>query len=234
MIRPISTLTVSFALCLAACGTDKDMTSATNNTPATVSDSDPSAGSESSGTSSAGDTTETPTSTDEGSGTAVVTTGIVDPSTTSSSTTEPLTTTEPNTSSTATVGSTTDTDSTGGTTGGAVDESPYGACSNDMKNPIACQDGATCIDAVNTMGQVMGSFCSPMCTGPGKICPDAADGVAAQGAECIFGADPMKPTNCALICVVGKDECGPASECEDIGFAPMMGVTAGICTTPVG
>jgi len=82
-----------------------------------------------------------------------------------------------------------------------------------------------------TMDAVKGNFCSPACDG--DMCPDSADGVNAMaGAQCIFGADPMMPTNCAVICVFGKDDCGPTSECEDIGIPPQMGQTFGVCSHP--
>ncbi len=222
-MRTITSLTTIFALALGltACGDDKN--DATTNDPTTNSTPGTSSATETAGTSTGPGTSEPTTE----PGTSEPTGGSTDPTATTttpetSSSTDPTatTTTEPATSSSTDPGT---------STGGAGGEAPYQAC----MSAAECGEGGLCINAMTTGGQIKGSFCSPPCFGPGKICPVAADGVdASQGAQCIFGPMGMSPTNCALICVVGMDECGPESDCEDIGQPPMMGVTLGVCSTP--
>lgn len=218
-MRSITTLTLTLALALTACTEDKnepETTAATMTASATDGTGGTGTGTDGTGTTADATTTPTTSGASDSASTTEPATSTTDPGT---STTDPGTsTTDPGTSSTT----------TGGTTGGG-DESPYGNCATDDD----CEMGAFCINSALTGGQVKGSFCSPACSGPGKLCPDPAAGVAAsEGAQCLFGADAMNPTNCAVVCTVGTDECGPGSDCEDIGIAPQMGVTFGICTFP--
>ena len=153
--------------------------------------------------------------------------------TTGSSESNSGTTTSPTTgdpSGTTSAGSTGGGSTGGGTTGGASDY-PYPDCSNAMGMEVACPMGSICIDDVNTMGQVTGAFCSPTCSGAGKNCP-TPDGVAGVQGQCLFGADAMNPTNCALICNLAMDTCPEGSKCEDIGIPEQMGMMFGICTFP--
>ncbi|MBA3549311.1 MAG: hypothetical protein H0T76_22795 [Nannocystis sp.] len=225
-MRSITTLTLVLALGLTACPADKDDTdSATATatvtatmTPVTMTDGD---------TTTGGGTTT-------GGTTADISTTVTPPTTTDGTTAEPVTTTE---SVTTTDGTTVEPGTTTGgttaepgtTTGGGADESPYNGCASNAD----CGMGAICINSEVTGGQIKGSFCSPTCSGPGKICPDQAPGVAtSQGPQCLFGPQDMPPTNCGIVCAVGMDECGPESDCEDLGQPPQMGVTLGICTVP--
>ena len=231
-MRSITTLTLVLALGLTACPADSDDTAtatATVTVTNPMTDGASTTGGGASTTTGGGTTADVsatmtpPTTTD---GTTTVEPGTettVEPGTT---TVEPGTTTvEPGTTTTETgPGTTVEPD----TTGGGGDESPYNSCATNDD----CGMGALCINAALTDGQVKGNVCSPTCSGPGKLCPAAAAGVAAQDPQCLFGVDPMSPTNCAIICIVGMDDCGPGSDCEDIGIPPQMGATPGICTFP--
>jgi hypothetical protein len=213
-MRSITTLTLTLALALTACTADKGETE--TDTAATSNVTTTTGGGSTGGTTGEPGTTTTPTTT---GATESGTTG--EPGTTGAmtSSTSLTTTTEPGTTGGSTGGS------TGGTTGGAAD--PYGACATNND----CEMGSFCINAAVTMDAVKGNFCSPACAG--DVCPDPADGVvASQGAQCLFGADPMMPTNCAVVCEVGADDCGADSDCEDIGIPPQMGKTFGVCTHP--
>jgi len=225
-MRSITTLTLTLVLglgltaCPAAEGETDTDTAATNTatmTPMTDGGTTTTGATTAEGTTAEG-TTTTPTPT-----TGDTTTAEPETTTTDGTTGEPGTTTTTD-GTTGEPGTTTTTD---GTTGGGVAESPYNACaSNDD-----CEMGSFCINSMVTMGAVKGNFCSPACEN--DMCPDPADGVAAMGGgQCLFGADPMKPTNCAVICVFGSDECGEGSDCEDIGIPPQMGMTFGVCSHP--
>lgn len=214
MFRSISAISVSFALCLSACGTDKEMTSTVTNTtpPATVSDSDQTnSASESADTSGTG----TPTSTDPGTTTdPTATTGIVDPSTSGSTvepgtTTEPLTTTEPPATegSSTTVAPETTTES-GTSTGGMVEPDPKWPPPTDDPN-MPCPDGfapAAFVDG--------GIVCAPKCSGPGKVCPTPATGTA-KG-QCVFN-----PESTGMDCEMSM-KCDDAAEmCQMTGGGGM-------------
>jgi len=203
-MRSINTLTLILALGLTACpADDKGDTDTGVTSTATATAAMTTSGT----TAEPLTTTGTPTTTDA----------------TDSGATDSGTTAEPGT----TGGTTAEPGTTGGSTGGATDESPYNACASNMD----CGMGSFCINAALTMDMVKGSFCSPACQM--DKCPDPADGVNAQGgAQCLFGTDPMMPSNCAIVCEVGKDDCGPSSDCEDIGIPPQMGKTLGVCTHP--
>lgn len=223
-MRTITSLTTIFALALGltACGDDKN--DATTNDPTTNSTPGTSSATETAGTSTGPGTSEPTTD----PATSEPTGGSTDPTATTTTTPETSSSTDP-TATTTTEPATSSSTDPGTSTGGAGGEAPYQAC----MSAAECGEGGLCINAMTTGGQIKGSFCSPPCFGPGKICPVAADGVdASQGAQCIFGPMGMSPTNCALICVVGMDECGPESDCEDIGQPPMMGVTLGVCSVP--
>lgn len=217
----------SLTLVLSACGDDgKEPTTsvtATNTTPSGPT-SDP-------GTGSNGTTTDDQTgTTSDDSTTDISPTSTTEPAT---STTEPGTTTSEPGTTTGEPGTST-TDEPGTTTGGGLEPgSDYGPCSNNQMNPVAC-DSMFCIDPVSTGNEVKGSFCSPKCTGPGKLC-SKPDGASAQlQPACLFDTNnDMSGDICALVCPIGMDICPTGMTCEDIGIPEQMGVTPGICTHPI-
>lgn len=232
-MRSITTLTLLLALGLTACPADDEDTATatatvTVTTPMTATEGVTTTGG---GTTTGGTTadvsaTMTPPTTTEGTTVEPGTETTVEPGTT----TVPATTTE---GTTIEPGTTTEMETGPGTTiepdttTGGDSEAPYGPCAADAD----CGEGAFCVSPMSVEG-VKGNVCSPACSGPGKICPAAAAGVAAQQSQCAFETMPMMATHCALICIVGTDECGPSSDCEDVGIPPQNGVTPGICTHP--
>lgn len=109
------------------------------------------------------------------------------------------------------------------------EETPYNACGGNED----CEGQAICIYGGESRW-LLGNFCSPPCQGEEKSCPPPAAGVETQGgAACLLDAPGLPgPSYCAVTCIVGKDACGPFSECEDIGSEPINGVTKGLCTNP--
>ncbi len=221
-MRSITTLTLLLALGLTACPADDEDTASATATVTVTNPMTDGVSTSGGGTTTGGGTTAdvsatmTPPTTTDGTTLEPGTETTVEPGTT---TIEPGTTTEMETGP----GTTIEPDTT---TGGAS-EAPYGPCTT----PDDCEEGAICVSPMSVDG-IKGNHCSPACSGPGKLCPDPAAGVAAQQAQCIFETMPMMATNCAIICIVGTDECGPSSDCEDVGIPPQNGVTPGICTHP--
>lgn len=219
----------SLTLVLSACGDDKEpISSATNTTPATTTnnsttDNSGSSGSQTTDNSGTG-TTTSPTTTSPTTGETTV-----EPGTTTSTTTPETTTGEPG--STGNVNTTVEPGSTGGTTGGGG-AGDYEACSNEKM--IECESGF-CIDAASTMDTVKGAFCSPKCSGPGKICPKPDGLDPSVQPLCAFDTDmDMSADICALVCNLDNDKCPQGSTCEDIGIPPMgmPPMNFGVCTYP--
>jgi hypothetical protein len=233
-MRTLTSLTAMFtlALGLAACGDDKEMTSGspTSDTPGTVTEpaTDPSASS----------TVDPATGTDP-----TTTPGPTEPGTSTDD--PPATSTEPATESATTVTTTVDPTATSTTEPGTSTETTAGGEPDanwpppDPMNPMMpCPDGFAA--ASFSMG---GIVCSPKCTGPGKLCPEAATGNAAgqcvfnpdsSGADCMMAGEMCEAegevcemtgggglaclgpsSNCVLLCN-GGEACPDGMECFDM------------------
>lgn len=191
-MRSFALLSFALLLGLPACGDD-------NKTP-TSSDSDP--------------TTNTPQTTTNNEDTTVGdnTTGPDTPTSTDpgTSTVDPGTTTVEETST-----------STDSTTGDPPVGGDYGPCSNEDPENTGCPDGQLCIDPINTNNSIMGSFCSPQCSGPNNLCPTPMGVQGAQGV-CAFGPAMGDPVQCGLVCNPDMDGCPAPMTCFDTGQMQQM------------